>query len=285
VHAVCRPQHAAAIRSGGFRLSGLWGGDTCRFSASDTVPAGETYDYVLLTAKSRDTRSICEQFRDRIKDTEVASLQNGVGNEEIIAEYTSRVIGGTIITGFEWQGPASVHVSVEAGPVRLGRFPAGIDAPVQRLVRAFCSAGVRAEASPRITADIWAKTLYNCALNPLGALMDVPYGVLAEPHAWGIIEHIIREAFGVIGAEGVELAWKDADAYLAYLRSFQLPATANHHSSMLQDMRAGRMTEIDFMNGAVARRAAGFGVPAPVNATIAALIHFRETLAYDGGTR
>jgi 2-dehydropantoate 2-reductase len=285
VHAVSRERHAAPIRSAGFHMTGIWGEDTYRFSASETVPEGEGFDYIFITTKSRDTRQLCEQFSAYLKGNEVVSLQNGVGNEEIIAEYTDRVIGGTIITGFEWQGPATVHVSVEAGPVRLGRFPEGIDPPVQRLVAAFCRAGIRAEASPRITVDIWAKTLYNCALNPLGAIMDVPYGSLASPDTWGIIENIVQETFAILDKEGVKLAWKDADTYLAYLRSYQLPATATHHSSMLQDIKAGRKTEIDFMNGAVVVRGARYSIAVPVNATIAALIHFRETLSEKGCIR
>jgi 2-dehydropantoate 2-reductase len=97
------------------------------------------------------------------------------------------VIGGTIITGFEWRGPAQVHVSVEAGPIRLGRFPAGLDTGVQRLVELFRRAGLNVQASESIRTDLWAKTLYNCALNPLGAIFDVPYGRLADSHSWSII--------------------------------------------------------------------------------------------------
>lgn len=284
VHAVCRRSHADEIAARGLRLTGIWGEGVFRFSAAEAVPKGGPYDYIFITAKSLDTEAICRSFADAIAGHEVVSLQNGIGNEEIIARYTDSVIGGTIITGFEWRGTAGVHVTVEAGPVKLGRFPDGLDESVEALVDLLRRAGVRTDGSPHIRADLWAKTIYNCALNPLGAVMDVPYGRLEDPAAWRIVEGIVGEAFAVVDAEGVRLPWNDAAGYLEYLRTFQLPATASHHSSMLQDITRGRKTEIDFLNGAVVERAKKHGIPAPVNATIADLIRFKEVLA-SGGRR
>lgn len=278
VHAVCRARHARAIAAGGLQMTGIWGEQVHRFSCGPELPAGGRWDYVLITAKSLDTRSLCEQFGPALAGAEVVSLQNGIGNEEIIAEYTDRVIGGTIITGFEWRGDGRVHVSVQAGPVRLGRFPQGQDARVERLVQVFHEAGIACEGSAEIRAHLWAKTLYNCALNPLGAIMGVAYGELADAAAWAIIEQVIGEAYEVCAAEGVALPWPAAADYLDYLRTVQLPATAGHHSSMLQDLARGRRTEIDFINGAVWAKARDHGIAAPVNATMTRLIHFKEAL-------
>jgi 2-dehydropantoate 2-reductase len=282
VHAVCRARHAAAVAADGLRMTGIWGEHVYRFSCDPALPAGTRWDYVLVTAKSLDTRSLCEQFAPALAAAEVVSLQNGIGNEEIIAEYADRVIGGTIITGFEWRGDARVHVSVQAGPVRLGRFPQGMDAAVERLVGAFCEAGIACEASAEIRSHLWAKTLYNCALNPLGAIMGVAYGELAHAAAWGIIEQVTSEAYAVCAAEGVVLPWPTAGDYLGYLREVQLPATAGHHSSMLQDLGRGHRTEIDFLNGAVWAKARTHGIATPVNATMTRLIHFKEALTGAG---
>lgn len=282
VHAVSRKKSADAITSSGFALTGIWGEGRYRFSVSDGVPAGEHYDYIFITSKSQDTETICRQYAAVIRDTETISLQNGIGNEEIISRYTNRVIGGMIITGFEWRGDAGVYVSVEAGPMKLGRFPSGMDTGVERLVELVRSAGIRVEASRAITSDLWSKTLYNCALNPLGAVMGVPYGKLNQPASWRIIEQIVREGFKVVEAEGVNLPWKDADEYLAYLRTVQLPATALHHSSMLQDITKGRLTEIRFINGAVVEKGHKHGIPTPYNTCIVDLIRFRESLVRPG---
>jgi 2-dehydropantoate 2-reductase len=285
VHAVTRKQTADAIHAKRFRLTGIWGTGTFRFSVSESIPKDACYDYIIITAKSRDTEAICRQYAAAIRATETVSLQNGIGNEEIISWYTDTVIGGMIITGFEWQGDAGVHVSVEAGPAKLGRFPAGLDAPVKRLVDCMKQAGISTEGSAEIRSDLWAKTLYNCALNPLGAVMGVPYGKLSQPAAWRIINQIVREGFSVIHAEGVRLPWATADEYLTYLRDVQLPATALHHSSMLQDITRGRPTEIDFLNGAIVAKGTAHGIPTPVNACIVDLVKFRESLNRTGVPR
>jgi 2-dehydropantoate 2-reductase len=278
VHAVTRKRTADAINAGGFKLTGIWGTGTFRFSVTDGVPEGARYDYIIIASKSQDTEAICRQYEATIRDTETVSLQNGIGNEEIISRFSDTVIGGMIITGFEWQGDAGVHVSVEAGPAKLGRFPAGLDAPVKRLVDCVAQAGIRVEGSVEIRSDLWGKTLYNCALNPLGALMGVPYGKLTQPAAWRIIDPIVREGFSVIHAEGVHLPWATADEYLAYLHDVQLPATALHHSSMLQDITRGRPTEIDSLNGAIVAKGLVHGILTPVNTCIVDLVKFREFL-------
>jgi 2-dehydropantoate 2-reductase len=278
VYAVARTRHVARIRDEGFSLSGIWGEESCTFRCGENLPENEQFDYFLITAKSVDTRQICDQFADVIAGREVVSLQNGIGNEEIIAEYTDRVIGGMIITGFEWRGEASVHVSVEGGPIRLGRYPEGMDRAVFELLNVLRSAGLNVEGSQNIRSDLWGKALYNCALNPLGALMGVNYGALSDPHAWEIITGIVSEIFSVASAEGVDLPWESPEAYLDYLEGTQLPATAGHHSSMLQDLRRGRITEIGFLNGAIMERGQAHAIPVPFNTILTNLIRFKESL-------
>ncbi|HIH02477.1 MAG TPA: ketopantoate reductase family protein [Methanoregulaceae archaeon] len=279
VVAVTRERYAAAIRQEGFHMTGRWGDGVYDLVVSTSLDLDEEFDHVFVTAKSVDTAAVCREFAPVLGRSEVVSLQNGIGNEEIIAEYTDRVIGGMIITGFEWRSTNAVHVSVEGGPMKLGRFPGGMDPGVDALVDLVRKAGIPVEGTASIRTEIWGKTMYNCALNPLGALMNVPYGRLTEPHAWAIIEAIVTEVYAVACAEGVALAWPDPASYLAFLASMQLPSTASHHSSMLQDLARGRPTEIDFLNGAITAIGTRHGVPVPVNACIAHLVRFRESLA------
>jgi 2-dehydropantoate 2-reductase len=127
-----------------------------------------------------------------------------------------------------------------------------------------------------LVAELWAKVLYNAALNPLGALLGVPYGRLAEdPDARATMDEVIDEAFAVATAAGVQLRWPAAAAYREVFYGRLVPATAEHRSSMLQDLERGRPTEIDALNGWVAGRGAELGVAAPVNATLARLIRAR----------
>ena len=166
--------------------------------------------------------------------------------------------------------------------MKLGRFPSGMDAGVECLVERVHFAGMQVEGSREIKSDLWSKTLYNCDLKPLGAVMGVPYGKLTHPASWWIIEQIVKEGFGVVTDEGVTLPWKNADEYLTYLKTVQLPATALHHSSMLQDIGKGRMTEISFINGAVVEKGRTHGIPTPFNSCIVDLIRFRESLGRKG---
>lgn len=282
VHAVCRKKSADAIQDRGFRMTGIWGEGIYRFSASEDVPSAERFDFIVITAKSKDTRHICRQFADIIRNTDTVSLQNGIGNEEIIARYTDRVICGMIVTGFKWRGDAAVHVSVEPGPMRLGRFLQGLDGRITTLVALLTRAGIRVEATDRIRYDLRSKAPYNCALNPLGAITGVPYRKLADPASSQSIEQIVREAFLVVHAEGVLLLWETADGYLAYLQQVQLPATALHHSSMLQDISCGKKTYIDFIIGAVVVNGLEHGIPSLYNQCIVDLIKFRESLSVGG---
>jgi len=281
VHAVCRPQQAQAIGKEGFFLTGLWGDETHSFSCSDDAPDRD-WDYIIITSKSTDTRSVCNQFSDILRNREVMSLQNGIGNEEIIREYTDRVIGAMIITSFEWKGTSSVHVSVEGGPMKMGRFPEGIDAHVIDLYETIKAARISVETSSNIMSDIWGKTLYNCALNPTGAILEVPYGDLVHPRSWEIISSIVAEAFSVAVAEGIKLAWETREEYLQHLRDVLIPATARHHSSMLQDIIRGKRTEIDSLNGAIVARGSAQTIPTPYNACVSDMIRCKEQISRGG---
>lgn len=278
VYAVCRKRHADAIDSRGLILTGIWGEHNIKFPCGEALPPGEIFDYIFITSKSQDTREICEINREALKNSNVISLQNGIGNEEIISEFTDKVVGGMIITGFEWRDDGEVHVSVQAAPMRLGRFPSGLDDDITSLIEMIQEAGIDILADENIRGALWGKTLYNCALNPIGAIMEVPYGELLDEFSWSILREIVHEAFEVCRAEGITLEWASPKEYLIYLHDVQIPSTAGHHSSMYQDLSAGKKTEIDSINGAVVEKGRMHGINTPVNSTIVNMIKFRESL-------
>jgi 2-dehydropantoate 2-reductase len=128
-----------------------------------------------------------------------------------------------------------------------------------------------------IWSAIWGKVLYNSSLNPLGAILEVPYGKLAEnKETLNIIKVVLEEIFLVCRAKGVKLSYKDADEYYRYLLEKQLPPTRGHRASMLQDILAGRKTEIDALNGAISEYAKELGIRTPYNDLLTALIKFKE---------
>lgn len=275
VFAVCRERYASSIRKNGFVMTGIWGSETLPLACGEKVPEGD-WDYIIIATKSAATKSICDEYHHLFKSSEVVSLQNGIGNEEIIFEYTKNVIGAMIITGFEWRGDNAVHVSVDGGETVFGRFPEGTDSAVETLSKLFSTSGMRSGVSKTIRNTVWTKALYSSSLNPLGAVIGCPYGELLKPSAWNIITDIVSEAFSIAKAEGISLPGETADGYLAYLKDEKIPPTAGHYSSMYQDIQAGRLTEIDYINGAIVRLGEKHRIPTPVNRTIVNLVHFKE---------
>lgn len=289
VYAVCRKRHADVIRARGLRMEGVWGDQTVQDITCITVPDEPLphADLIFVTAKGIDTRSICTTYAGMLRGRPVASIQNGIGNEEVIAGFTDHVIGGTITTNFSIAGAGHVQVRSQSAPMKLGVYPiagSGEDTNERtaialcRLVAILEEAGIPAEQSGSIRSDIWAKSLLNISVNPIGALLGVPVGALQEAHLRENVEGLIRETYAVVDAEGVRLPWKDADTYLTHLFSVLIPDFAAVFTSMYYDIVNGRMTEIDLLNGYVVKRGAELGIPTPYNRCITNLIHFRETM-------
>jgi len=279
-----RAHHLAAIGADGLHLDGLYGRHHVRTlaCATDAASLGGPFAAVLLTVKAWDTREVAAAVAPLLAaDGVLVSMQNGLGNLEQAGEAVGprRVLGGRVIFGAEIVAPGRVRVTVHAAPTLIGS-PDADDAPRQaaaeRWAGALTAAGVPAEPTTRILPELWAKLLYNAALNPLGALLGVAYGWLpGDPDARAIMDDVVDEAFAVACAEGVQLPWRDAAAYRAVFYDRLVPSTAEHRSSMLQDLERGRPTEIDAINGWVAARGAALGVPTPANLMLARTIRAR----------
>jgi 2-dehydropantoate 2-reductase len=279
VYAACRPRHAGAIRRQGLGMKGIWGEKTVIGISCIPGPAEApaSPDYVVITAKGTDTLAICEEYAAVIRDRPVISLQNGIGNEEIIASFTSTVIGGTITTNFAIEGPGAVKVLRESGPVTLGLWSTGPGGTIlDRLIRLVRSAGIPVEASPDIRAGKWTKALLNIAVNPLTALLGVPVGTVQDEYLRRIVTALIEETFAVMDAEEVRLPWKTAGEYLDYLYTVQIPDFAPVYTSMYYDLREGKRTEIELLNGYVAQLGERHSIPTPYNHCIGDLVRFRE---------
>jgi 2-dehydropantoate 2-reductase len=279
-----RRAHLEAIRARGLAIEGLFGAHRVRGLECATEPAGLRGPFVavFLTTKAWDTAAVATAGAPHLAaDGILVSLQNGLGNVEAAARAVGarRVLGGRVIFGAELVEPGRARVTVFAEPVLLGSPDPG-DRVRQDAAAAWATqlaaAGIPSEPTDALVAELWGKVLYNAALNPLGALLGVSYGDLAaHSDARAVMDTVIEEAFAVARAEGVPLRWPDAAAYRAAFYGRLVPATADHRSSMLQDMERGRPTEVDAINGEVAARGAARGVPAPVNATLTRLIRAR----------
>lgn len=278
VYAACRPVHADAIREQGLVMEGIWGtgtvGGIVPIKGPEEVPAG--VDIIVITAKGTDTLAICEEYAGVIRGRPVASLQNGIGNEEIIAQYTGIVIGGTVTTNFSVVGPGHVRVQSESAPMCFGVWSGDGDTAraLDRLVAVIRHAGIPVGTSDDIRAGKWTKALLNIAVNPICAILRAPVGAAGDEDIREIVIGLIHETFAVAGAEGVRLPWATADDYLAHLFEVQVPDFAAVYPSMYYDVRQGRRTEIDLLNGYIALLGERHGIETPHNRCIAGLVRY-----------
>jgi len=238
---------------------------------------------VLVATKTFDTDAAAQELAAAPHaigaGTQLVLCQNGWGNAERFAARfpAERVWNARVITGFRKLAPHHVDVTVHAEPVHVGSLFGASTARVAPLCKAIDEGGIPCEPSADIAADLWAKLLYNAALNPLGAILGVPYGALGEsPPTRAVLEALARETFAALRAAGFSTHWPSAEAWLADFFARLLPPTAAHESSMLQDLRAGRRTEIDAITGAVVELAARHGVAAPVSAAVLTLVRALE---------
>ncbi len=272
--------HLLAMQKQGLIITGIWGehriGPVKAFYGTKDLCG--SYDVVLLSVKSYHTAAVINQTLPFIHEKSlIFSIQNGLGNWDTIAQAVGweRTVGARVIFGAEVECPGTAKVTVYADKVLLGS-PSGT-APadiIEKVCDHFNDAGIPTTLCETITSFLWGKVLYNCSLNALGAILNVPYGRLQEtPEVMETMRRIIAEIFLVADAKGVNLPYENADAYYTTLTEVQLPPTATHRSSMLQDMaRGGRLTEIDALNGAISRYGREQGIPTPVNDVITAII-------------
>lgn len=285
---VARGGAAADLRRRGLRRTGIFGVAVAGPEAFEVVEsvgalAGHALDLVLVCTKTTASREVAGALAavwgELPGSPRVVVVHNGWGSAEIFAEHLprERVYSARVITGFRRTGPATSDITVHAEPVQLGSLFDGDLRAMGPLAEALGRGGLPCEVSADIARDLWSKVIYNCALNPLGALYGVPYGVLAEDAVTrSILETVVDETFRVIAAAGYETHWSSAADYLRDFYAHILPPTASHESSMLLDLRAGRRTEIDAQCGAVAALGARHGVAAPINAALTELIRAAE---------
>lgn len=282
-----RAWHLDAVRQHGLQIDGLWGAHRIEALTTATrledVKRQPEFDWIFVCVKAHQTREVAQQLTPLLgPQTLVCAFQNGLNNYEALTACVdpSRVALGRIIFGVELE-PGHVRVTVCADDVVIGAPDSRVPrARLDALVAALKASGIPTRLSANILIDLWGKVFYNCALNGLATLLEVPYGKLLDhPQARDMMRRIIEEAYAVAAASQVSLNPPTAKAYQELLFTRLIPATAAHHPSMLQDVQRGRLTEIDAMNGAIARLAQAKHVAAPTNTLITRLVHEKERMA------
>lgn len=286
VAGVDREEVVNTVVEHGVRVSGIWGIhaqnlDKVVYRLEDLDE--RDFDLLILTVKSYDTAKVARQMAGFISPASYVLLaQNGYGNYEAAAQYIdpARLIVGRVIFGAETLGAGISKVTVIADDVIIGSPGNLIDTKaLERISQACHDAGIPTRTSKEVMKYVWGKIIYNSALNPLGAILEVPYGRLAgDPHTRQLMDAVIDEIFAVLQACGQETLWAEAETYRQVFYGQLIPPTALHHASMLQDIQRGRKTEIDALNGAVAGLGRQCGVATPVNEVIVAMIKAKESM-------
>ena len=220
----------------------------------------------LVLVKAWQTERVARQLSQVLHPHGIAlTLQNGVGNREILAHHLGeeRSAQGVTTTGATLLGPGEVRPAGE-GVITLGQHPRLANFP-----QILTAAGFNVKTVPNVESLVWSKLLINVAINPLTALLRVPNGHLLKiPAARQIMADAVQEVVAVAQAKSIPLAF---DAPLAAAEDVAL-RTAENRSSMLQDVTRGAPTEIDAICGAVVRAGEEQNVPTPVNHTLLNLV-------------
>jgi 2-dehydropantoate 2-reductase len=263
---VGREPHVSAVQADGLRITGVEAVDTRPAATTDAT--GASADLALVTVKAYDTEAAARVLATGDYGA-VCSLQNGMGNEGVLADAVDApVLAGTVTYGAGLVDPGHVEWRGR-GTITLGAWrPADDAATAERVAAAFRAADLDAEAVDDVRRRLWEKLAVNAAINPVTALARVENGALMEAPLAGLARTAAVETAGVARAEGVGLPDETAaDAAATVARE-----TAQNRSSMLQDVTRRRRTEIDAINGYVVDRAAATDRAVPVNRTFAELI-------------
>jgi 2-dehydropantoate 2-reductase len=269
-----RPAFAEAVRKAGLVLDTTSFRETVTVDVSTELAAVRGAELVLFCVKSGDTTAVARELANLVDPGAVVlSMQNGVDNiDRIRATPGLKAFAVVVYVAASTPEPGTVK-HVGGGNLVLG--PPG--AETEGIAAVFERAGVPCRLSDNIRGELWAKLVANCGLNAISALGRARYGQIKEnSDACALVRGVVDEVFAVARASGVVMPGM-ADAAAAYAATMAIAdRMAGARSSTAQDVERGRRTEIDALNGYVARQAAELGVPAPLNHALWALVKLIE---------
>lgn len=288
VNIIARENTVSYLRQYGLVRKGIFGeyyAEPADFGCFPSLSATseQIYDYILVSTKSCDSLEAAKdisQHNTCFEDSTIIVLfQNGWGNAEIFSSFLPKeqIFNARVITGFNRPKPNEVLITVHADAIHIGSLFGVNPSKIEDLCKAITNGDIPCQSTYEIEKDLWAKMLYNCALNPLGAILDVPYGTLAENDSTRfIMDNISEEIFQVLAITGYKTHWKKAGDFLKVFYDKLVPNTAEHKSSTLQDILAKKKTEIEALNGAVIKLAEKHHIEVPYNRTVYNMIKFIE---------
>ncbi len=270
-----RPTFVAAVQKDGLLLDTTQFKETARVMASTELSAARDAELVLFCVKTTDTASTSQELARIVAPNAIlVSMQNGADNvEQIRAASGLNALAAAVYVAASVPAPGTVK-HVGRGDLVLGPE----NDVTRRVAEVFARAKVPVRLSNNIEGELWTKLVWNCALNALSALGKVTYGeILASADAKQLLEGTVYEVLAVAKAAGIAPpGLEDPRAAFAgaYKIAEQMAAT---RSSTSQDMMRGKKTEIDSLNGFIARKGRELGVPTPLNHALFTLVKLAES--------
>ncbi|MEJ5172800.1 MAG: 2-dehydropantoate 2-reductase [Hydrogenothermaceae bacterium] len=280
VYGVVKESQIESFKDGTLKVDGIWGLHNAKLDKiifDTSCLKDEDVDLVIVAVKSYDTEEVSKSIRDIVKDKTIILLtQNGYGNYERASKFLPKenILLGRVIFGSKVNSPGYATVTVNADDVRIGH-PENLlqECKILETVCLIKHSGIPASYSKDIYKVLWDKILYNCALNPLGAILKKRYGELADnPDTVIIMNKIIEEIFYVCKLNSVELNYGSPQDYIEHFYKNLIPPTKAHYPSMYYDLKSGKKTEIDALNGAVVNLGKKVGYIPVVNLTLTTII-------------
>lgn len=275
-----RPAHVAAIERDGLLLETLTFTERVPAQAATGIDAARDAQLVLVCVKSPDTAEVARLLAPRLAPGAIVlSLQNGVDNGARLRESVAApVFAAVVYVAAAMAGPGHVR-HTGRGDLVIGAIDADAGAraaarpALDRVAAWLARAGVGCTVSDNVEGELWGKLLINCAYNAISALGRARYGRLAShPPTRAVMQEAVREVLAVAQAAGVRMPGGDWVEIACALADSMPEAT----SSTAQDIARGKRTEIDHLNGHVARLGERLGVATPVNRTLHALVRLLE---------
>ena len=268
------PERAKRIREEGLKIEGMSLISAKVNISADPKEVGPS-DLVILCVKSYSTEDACKDIKELVsKETFVLTLQNGIGNVQVLNDHfgSDRVIAGITNHGATLLGAGHVRHAGKGDTV-IGMSKGKVLGPIKEISNILSKAGFETKISKDIDSVIWSKLVINVGINALTAITRLKNGMLVEHDGTKeILRSAVQEAVKIVKRKRIKLVYDDPIQKVESV----CKATAANVSSMLQDVLNNKRTEIDFINGAITRQGKALGIPTPVNETLAALIRTIE---------
>jgi len=269
-------EHVEAMKANGLRLEGASGDHTVRVHATTDAAQAGPCDLAILATKAMHVKGAAQSMKPLLhKDTVVLSIQNGLGGPDTAARILGRervmvgVVGGF---GASMKGPGHAHHNGWE-LVRLGELSGPVSPRLEAIAEVWRSGGFRVKCFDDIDQLVWEKLICNVCFSGTCAVTErTIIEVIDDPDAWQVASGCATEAYNVARARGIKLDFTEP---VAYVRAFGMKIP-NARPSMLLDHLAGRMSEIEAINGAIPGAARAAGISAPYNEVISALVRAKE---------